>query len=240
MVLTAANCCANQPCKDFFTSHVLLSAESAVALSEYSQGSAEWFRERSMRITASEARSIPIKAHPQKWVERRLHPTFHGSTSTRYGQQNEPLARAWYQQSTSCEVAVCGLVVRPATSWLGASPDGLIKGSNKIVEIKCPAPQTLTKHGGLTGLFLSSKYDVRYQDDKLILSKTGKNRYYLQVQLQLYCCEKSLCDFVVWSPSEAHVVEVPFDADFVNSVVPTLESIYFMHLLPAIVDSRST
>ncbi|KAH6932984.1 hypothetical protein HPB50_011240 [Hyalomma asiaticum] len=94
-----------------------------------------------------------------------------------YGQQNEPLARAWCQQSTSCEVAVCGLVVRPATSWLGASPDRLVEDSNKIVEMKCPAPQTLTKHGGLTGLFFSDKYDVRYQDDELILSKAGKNRH---------------------------------------------------------------
>ncbi|KAL1476476.1 hypothetical protein MTO96_036467, partial [Rhipicephalus appendiculatus] len=148
MVPMAASCYAHCA-RIFFTSHVLLSAEAADAVYEYSQGSAEWYRERSLRITASEARTIPVKANPQKWVERRIHPTFHGSTSTRYGQQNEPVARAWYQQATSSEVAECGLVVRPATSWLGASPDGLVEGSEKIVEIKCPAPQTLSKFGGL-------------------------------------------------------------------------------------------
>lgn len=51
---------------------------------------------------------------------------------------------------------------------------------------------------------------------------------------------KKICDLVVWSPSEAHVIEVPYDAEYINSVIPKLESIYFMQLLPAIVDSRST
>ncbi|KAH7965652.1 hypothetical protein HPB49_009332 [Dermacentor silvarum] len=72
------------PCRKFYKKYILLSAEQAKKVSEYSQGSTEWFQERSLRITASEARSIPIKAHPEKWVERRIHPTFRGSTSTRF------------------------------------------------------------------------------------------------------------------------------------------------------------
>lgn len=116
----------------------------------------------------------------------------------------------------------------------------MILDSDKIIEIKCPAPQTLHKYGSLKALFMSGKYDVKYQDSRLILSKTGKNRYYLQVQLQLYCCQKKLCDFVVWAPTEAHVIEVPYDADYLNEIIPKLEDIYFMHLLPAMVDSKST
>ncbi|XP_049524029.1 uncharacterized protein LOC125945782 [Dermacentor silvarum] len=132
------------PCRNFYKKYILLSAEQAKKVSEYSQGSIEWFQERSLRIIASEARSIPIKAHPEKWVERRIHPTFRGSTSTRYGRENEPVARAWYKRTKTCDVVEHGLV-RPSTSWLGASPDGVILDSDKIIEIKCPAPQTLHK-----------------------------------------------------------------------------------------------
>ncbi|XP_049512371.1 uncharacterized protein LOC125940408 [Dermacentor silvarum] len=177
-----------------------------------------------------------MKASPVKWIARHLNPRFSGSMSTRHGQISEPKARRWYEQLKATKVQEVGLVVRPETSWLGASPDGVIADSPTIIEIKCPTPQTLEKHGSLKELFNSGQYDVISVDGTLSLSKKGKNKYYFQVQLQMYCCQKERCDFVVWSPGEAYVVEVLYDKEFLETYVPQLEHFYFAHLLPALTD----
>ncbi|XP_077523126.1 uncharacterized protein LOC144133956 [Amblyomma americanum] len=227
-----------QLCQDFFVTNVLLSPEQAATLANHPQGSAAWHKERFLRITASEARSIPIKAAPEKWVSKHIHPSFYGNASTRYGRESEAKARAWYKKTKTTDVVECGLIIRPATSWLGASPDGIIPDSDTVLEIKCPTPLTVQKHGSLDALFKSGKYDVIKKENKLTLSKAGKNRYYLQVQLQLFCCERSRCDFVIWAPNEAYIIEVPYDKEFISKQVAHLEDFYFSHLLPAVVDSK--
>ncbi|XP_077522966.1 uncharacterized protein LOC144133693 [Amblyomma americanum] len=88
-----------QLCQDFFVTNVLLSPEQAATLANHPQGSAAWHKERLLRITASEARSIPIKAAPEKWVSKHIHPSFYGNASTRYGRESEAKARAWYKKT---------------------------------------------------------------------------------------------------------------------------------------------
>lgn len=70
-------------------------------------------------------------------------------------------------------------------------------------------------------------------------ARQEKNRYYLQAQLQQYCCHKRQCDIVVWSSTEAHIIKLCNDADYLNARITKLEGIYFLHH-PEIVCFKST
>ncbi|XP_040062105.1 uncharacterized protein LOC120837011 [Ixodes scapularis] len=237
-----------QLCRKFYEKSVQLTAIQISSLGERtpSQGSSEWLQQRRLRITASTAGSIPKTASPENWIARRLNNTFRGNDSTRHGKLSEPKARAWYESERNCRVELCGMTVKEATPWLAASPDGFVPASDSLLEIKCPTDNVLNRHGGLTGLFSSRTYDVRYDGPKLMLSRDGKSSFYTQVQLQLFCLGKTHCDFVVWARGEghigvkgqAHIIGVPYDKEFVDKLLPKLETLYFEQYLPALVDSH--
>ncbi|CAN7938084.1 unnamed protein product [Ixodes hexagonus] len=135
--------------------------------------------------------------------------------------------------------AWCGLTIHEGNPWLAASPDVLEIASNVLLEIKCPTPETMKKYGSLEGLLASGKYDMRYNGPELILSPKGKNAYYTQVQLQLYCSGQHSCDFVVFAGKKGYIAKVPYDKVFIDSLLPKLRSIYFEHHLPALVDQHA-
>lgn len=166
--------------------------------------------------------------------------------SRRHGKLSEPKARAWYESERNCRVELCDMSVKEANPWLAASPDGFVPASDSLLEIKCPTDNVLKRHGGLTGLFSSRAYDVRYDGPELVLSQDGKSAFYTQVQLQLFCLGKTHCDFVVWArgeghigpKGEGHIIGVPYHKHFVDKLLPKLETLYFEQYLPALVDSH--
>ncbi|KAE9533844.1 hypothetical protein AGLY_008923 [Aphis glycines] len=60
-----------------------------------------------------------------------------GSSSTRYGIENESVARNAFQKTTKEKIEPSGLFIHKSKPYLAASPDGLI-GKDGIIEIKCP------------------------------------------------------------------------------------------------------
>lgn len=167
------------------------------------QRSLEWFKTRYNMLTASVAYNIlkvdlqkktgitvlrqkilPFEPHiPEKGDVRIPNdPDRANVRGTRY----EPIIRNTYEKllpgdDTSGCVVEYDCVPHEKYPFLGASPDGIvIKGPlrGRMVEIKCPKPQTAEKDGN-----------------------TVKKEYYAQIQLQLEVCNLEVCDYVravVW------------------------------------------
>lgn len=100
------------------------------------------------------------------------------NAAMQHGIDTEPVARQAYEFWTNAMVEQIGLVKHPSIADTHASPDGLI-GSDGLLEIKAPQP---AQHlATLTGQPIAEKY-------------------MLQMQWQMRCCDRQWCDFVSFSP----------------------------------------
>jgi predicted phage-related endonuclease len=135
---------------------------------EFIQGSDEWFAARVGKITASRLGDIMRK--------------------TRYGESTykskvrlelEPDARKLFEAITGKEVAEVGSFDHPTIVNTSASPDGLIRGENAVLEIKSPTHPTHAKN--------------------LMQDGMPKN-YVYQVQWQIACCEADYAYFASYHP----------------------------------------
>jgi hypothetical protein len=95
-----------------------------------------------------------------------------------WGTENEPLARATYEEDNGVDVHQVGFITPLFTDVYGGSPDGLI-GNDGLLEIKCPAPQTL----------------IRWQSQGVLPSE-----YRPQIQGLLMISMLAYCDFFAWHP----------------------------------------
>ena len=153
------------------------------------QQSEEWDRWRN-RPTASEFGNFctPVKgeyssqatAYAAKIVAKRLGvyteppPTFW----MEWGTEHEPNAKLAYTKATGREIQDAGFILPDNTDAYGGSPDGLV-GNDGLIEIKCPAPETL----------------IAYHADGEFPQK-----YKPQVQGLLLISGREWCDFYVWHP----------------------------------------
>lgn len=90
-------------------------------------------------------------------------------------------------------ISSCGLVVRPSEPHLGSSPDGIARCTccgKGMVEIKCPYKYRNNLQG--------STADKHFCLDKSFKLKHS-HPYYNQIQLHMFVCDVSYCDFVVWT-----------------------------------------
>jgi hypothetical protein len=100
-----------------------------------------WKSERSNRITTSRFRKICkfIKTtNRNKVVHDMLFSTFIGNRCTQYGIEKERIAIEEFQEKYDKCIDPCGLFVGEVGPYLGASPDGVIRNENAIIEVKCP------------------------------------------------------------------------------------------------------
>ncbi|WAR14290.1 hypothetical protein MAR_004395 [Mya arenaria] len=151
-----------------------------------------------------------------------------GCFATRHGQKYEPVARAWYESVSGHKVRKSGIVVSLTEPYIAASPDGIID-ERTIVEIKCPTRP-------LEDLISSGKYDVLLEDGQPKLSPKGKNGYYCQVQVAMFCTESTMCKFVVWTAEKQCVVDVQYSKEFIKGILPRIRDFYFKHLLVRLTD----
>ena len=82
------------------------------------------------------------------------------------GVEREPDARKLFEAVTQKEVALCGSFDHPTIPNTSASPDGLLRGENACLELKCPTHATHAKN---------------------LMSDTMYKRYLYQVQHQIQC-----------------------------------------------------
>lgn len=129
------------------------------------QGTEEWFRLRSGKVTASGlADALAIrKVNPNKgestearkgYLAEIVAETLSGepdmegyiSQSMKDGNEYEPFARAAYEVKYDISVEKVGFVIHPTIERFGASPDGLMVALGGGLELKCPKTKTHIKY----------------------------------------------------------------------------------------------
>ena len=184
---------------------------------EVIQGSEEWFAVRCGKISASRLGDIMRKT---KWGEStykakvRLELAIERITGKSVssvvmnkamydGVEREPDARTLFEAVTGKEVALCGSFDHPTIVNTSASPDGLLRGENAVLEIKCPTHATHAKN---------------------LMSETMPKNYIYQVMWQIACTESDYAYFASYHPDfppELRLKWVRVEKDY--SVIKSLE-----------------
>ncbi len=148
-------CAADQPhrnhdedlscgkCKAFYEAYIDLDGEQASKLEMKTREQSEsglWHSSRKIRITASSAKKVPVRAgtNSDKFLCEHMYPTFRGNQATNYGKEKEGTACNELKEQ-GINITHTGTVVSVAEPWLSASPDRIID-SCELLEIKCPVP----------------------------------------------------------------------------------------------------
>ena len=157
------------------------------------QGSPEWFAVRNGKITASKLSDLMrVTKYGESTYKTRLRmelaierltgksasPNFMNQ-AMKDGVEREPDARKLFEAITGKEVAECGSFDHPDIVNTSASPDGLIRGEDAVLELKCPTHITHAKN--------------------LLSEKMPKN-YEYQVQWQIACTESEYAYFASYHP----------------------------------------
>jgi putative phage-type endonuclease len=157
------------------------------------QGSDEWFAVRMGKITASKLGDLMrVTKYGESTYKTRLRmelaierltgksasPNFMNK-AMQDGVEREPDARKLFEAITGKDVALCGSFNHPEIVNTSASPDGIIRGENAVLELKCPTHITHAKN--------------------LLSDKMPKN-YEYQVQWQIACTESDYAYFASYHP----------------------------------------
>lgn len=177
------------------------------------QGTPEWTQARLGIPTASQFdRIVTASGKPSKSAERYMcellaekmlgHPVvdWAGNDWTHRGTELETEAVRWYEFERDTEVEAVGFVMRDDRQ-AGCSPDRLV-GNDGLLQIKCPSAAVHVSY--LLGM-----------DDI----------YKVQVQGELYICEREWSDLVSYHPSLPRaVVRVHRDDEFIAALAKGLDS----------------
>ena len=187
--------------------------EYLINLPQPVQKSKEWFEMRNNMVTASSCGAVigECKYQPIKSViidKVGLGQKFKENKFVYHGKKYEKIAIMIYEIIYNSKVGEFGLIQHPTISYLGASPDGismsltldgkLNKLMGRMLEIKCPPSRAIVNHGKIKG-------------------EICPDYYWVQVQIQLECCDLPECDF--W---QCHLIEYKNRDEFMNDNVSDL------------------
>lgn len=130
-----------------------------------------------------------------KVVSSILFGTFKGNASTRYGIENENIAKEQLEKVIEKEILPAGLIIDKNQPFLAVSPDGLIE-LDALVEIKCPASaKDFTPEDAIKNKKIKS---CVIKNGNLFLNRN--DNYYYQIQGQLHVTNRIYCYFCIWTP----------------------------------------
>ena len=238
----------NEHCHKYLFQKIALDSKQAEEIeleTRLQSVSKSWFAHRSIRLTSSNFGKVITRKEttdPTKLVEEvtkekvmknceRLPP------SLKWGRENEALAIERY----SCERAAStvlntGLIVNPKYPWLGCSPDGIVLSKEGTIEgcieVKCPYTHR------------DKKVKEATQDKKFFMVETQhgpnlkrRHQYYFQCQGVMALTELPWIDFIAFTTKDLQVERIVYDeALWQNVMLPKLNSFYFDHILPHLVD----
>ena len=159
-------------------------------LPQPAQRTEEWYDMRNNMITASagaQAMNESKYDKPEDLILSKLgYGTFSENKFVHHGKKYEKIATMIYEHVYNIKIGEFGLVRHPKYSYLGASPDGICMNTTlngifssmvgRMLEIKCPLTREIKKEGKEDG-------------------EICPHYYWVQVQLQLECCNLNDCDF---------------------------------------------
>lgn len=155
------------------------------------QGTPGWFAARDKLASASDGGCIVgVNSHeaPFKFLTKKvIKPPFKSNMFCHHGTKYEQIATMIYEFRANVSVREFGLVQHPKYYFLGASPDGIVSHykldgvslTNEVgtmLEIKCPFVRNIELEGEIKG-------------------EICPIYYWVQVQLQLECCNLDKCHF---------------------------------------------
>ena len=194
--------------------------EFLINLPQPVQKSPEWFALRNNMITASSCGSVlgecKYQSIKETILEKIFGKEFKENKFVYHGKKYEKIATMIYEVIYNSKVGEFGLIPHQTIGFLGASPDGVsmsltLNGQpnrllGRMLEIKCPPSRVIQNTGKIKGDICPSYY-------------------WIQVQIQLECCDLPECDF--W---QAHLIEYKdekeFIADEINDNIHTHSEIY--------------
>lgn len=160
-------------------------------MSDFDQGSTDWFAVRCGKVTASRVADVIAKTksgpsalrvnYAAQLIAERLTGAVAESFSNaamQWGTDNEPDARLAYEFRTDAEVEQIAFVAHPTIDMSGASPDGLV-AADGLIEIKCPNTATHIE---------------------TLRSQSIPGKYQTQMLWQMACTGRLWCDFVSFDP----------------------------------------
>ena len=153
-----------------------------------------------------------------------------------WGKNNECRARELYEVVNSCTVSPSGFYTH-VSGALGGTPNGEIRQQKKLIEIKCPFSKRDCKN--LNGLVDNGAYFIKRAKKTgqlfLDLGHPQGHAYWHQVQTCLFLCAwAESCDFVIWTPHDLLVVNVPKADQWEAANVIRLLKIWHQHWVPYI------
>lgn len=225
----------------FICQHIELSQVQTTAIEEVTRGQRDnplWSLYRKGRLTASTIglviKAIASKRRPCKSLMKTLLGAYNleGVKAVQWGITHESTAISTYEEATGQTVSPSGLWLH-SSGILGGSPDGIVN-STTIIEVKCPFSAKTTSLYDMVdtpkGYFLqrtsrdSAELDLNLQNDQ------GR-KYFHQVQCNLFLTGRTVCDFIVWTPSTMIIFPVVRNPTWTENV-GALVTFYQTHFLP--------
>jgi len=201
--------------------------------------SAYWHEIRTGRITASVAHDIlhtDIESPAVSLIARICQSqmsSMEGIASLQWGREHEKEAISEYSlfaesEHSECEIQECGLKICQDLPFIGATPDGIFSckchPSCQLIEVKCP--YSMRDTDSIEDAIKQSKFFID-QDKQL----KKNNRYFTQVQLQLFVFGLKECIFIVWTPKWMFHTTIARDDIFIDSMVKHLTCFYKKHIM---------
>lgn len=171
------------------------------------QGTEGWYKMRNDKITASDGGTVIDVNHYEPQYKFILKKTtdypFLSNEFVHHGKKYEEIATMLYEYRMNVMTEEFGLIGHPLYDFLGASPDRicnkykldkihLSKFIGRMLEIKCPLVRKIHLEGP-------------------IIDHICPLYYWVQVQLQLECCDLDECDF--W---QCEIKEYESETDFIE------------------------
>lgn len=199
-----------------------------------------WKRHREGRITATIAHDIKtMKSESTDCILKRVMKYDQKDLSKveaiSFGLFNERRAKELYSAKMKTEHADfqlrdSGLVIDPVCPIFAASPDGVrncICHGKGLLEVKCSF-----KHRDLNVSEIALIDPTFYLDRDLRIKQS--HRYYTQIQFQMYVCQLTFCDFVVFTLKGISIHTVAYNPKFVNELVQKCSEFAFNRVVPEI------
>ena len=171
-------------------------------MSMLEQQTEAWLKDRRNHLGASDAPVImevsPWSTPLQLWEEKvGVRGSKVKTAAMQHGLDTEEEARKKFEEITDIYV-IPQVVKHPTKKWMMASLDGMDIERNNIVEIKCPR---------------------NVVDHEIARAKEVPNKYYPQLQHQMFVCELDKAYYFSYRNKEGLVVEVKRDEDYLKKLL---------------------
>lgn len=133
---------------------------------------------------------------------------FTGNVATEYGAYHEKGAIQDLTLEYGLNITDCGFY--PYEDWLGATPDGHVEHDGNL-EVKCP-------------------YGQRAKNPPEFKTLESQPHYFAQVQIEMFCSQRTKTYFWQWSPNGAVLEIVPVNKTWLSENLPKLKDFHELYL----------